>query len=117
MRFTPVAHPHSYTSIKVPRPTQHMMWFAGIRGAMAYACAKSFPNTNGSQPVIETTTMMIVLLTLFGFGTTTVPMLEYLGIPVRSSQRSTKKLLKLTIRSTKPTQHDDDRWASPRTTR
>jgi NhaP-type Na+/H+ or K+/H+ antiporter len=62
-----------------------MIWCAGIRGAMAFACAKTFPDTNGNQPVVETATMMIVLVTLFGYGTTTIPLLEYLGIPVRPS--------------------------------
>lgn len=73
-----------YTDIKVSRKIQHALWAAGIRGAMAYVCAKGFPDTKGNQAVVETTTMMVVLATLFGFGTTTIPILEYLGIQVRA---------------------------------
>lgn len=73
-----------YTDIKVSRKIQHALWAAGIRGAMAFVCAKGFPDTKGNQAVVETTTMMVVLATLFGFGTTTIPILEYLGIQVRA---------------------------------
>jgi hypothetical protein len=41
-----------------------------------------FPDVFGNQPVIEAATMVIVLLTVFGFGTFTITMLEKLAIPI-----------------------------------
>ncbi|EKU22377.1 monovalent cation:proton antiporter1 family [Nannochloropsis gaditana CCMP526] len=71
-----------FTSVKVGRNVQHMLWFAGLRGAMAYACSKQFSNVFGNQPIIEATTMVIVLITVFGFGTFTITMLEKMEIPL-----------------------------------
>jgi sodium/hydrogen exchanger 8 len=31
---------NKYTSIKISPNISHMLWFAGLRGAMAYACSK-----------------------------------------------------------------------------
>ena len=44
---------------------------SGLRGAVAYACAKTFPNQFGNRPVFLFTTMAIVLFTVFCFGCTT----------------------------------------------
>ena len=30
-------------------PTMHMVFFAGLRGAVAFACANIFPDTNGNR--------------------------------------------------------------------
>ena len=32
-------------------PTMHMVFFAGLRGAVAFACANIFPDTNGNRSV------------------------------------------------------------------
>jgi len=59
---------------------QHMLWFSGLRGAVAFACAQVFPDANGHREVFLITTMMIVLLTVFTMGCATVPVLELLDI-------------------------------------
>lgn len=65
--------PHALTTSEV-----HMVWFAGLRGAIAFACAVDFPGR--FQMEFLATTMVIVLLTVFAMGGGTVPMLSYLGI-------------------------------------
>lgn len=57
-----------------------MVFFAGLRGAVAYACANIFPDNNGNREVMVCTTMIIALLTIFIKGGLTVKMLEFLGI-------------------------------------
>ncbi|TYZ67007.1 hypothetical protein PybrP1_003256 [[Pythium] brassicae (nom. inval.)] len=60
------------------RNQQHMLWFSGLRGAVAYALASSFPGAH--RDYIVATTMAIVLLTVFFMGGSTVAMLEKLQI-------------------------------------
>jgi NhaP-type Na+/H+ or K+/H+ antiporter len=55
-----------------------MINFSGLRGAVAFALALSFPGTHRDEWVA--TTMLIVLATVFVMGGGTVPMLDYLKI-------------------------------------
>lgn len=63
--------PAARKDLKIRNNTAHMLWFSGLRGAVAYACAKTFPNEFGNRPVFVFTTMAIVLFTVFCFGCTT----------------------------------------------
>jgi NhaP-type Na+/H+ or K+/H+ antiporter len=60
--------------------TAHMLWFSGLRGAVAYACVRSFPDTFHHQEIFTVTTMCIVLVTVFGLGSTTESTLNLLRI-------------------------------------
>lgn len=62
--------------------TANMLWFSGLRGAVAYACAKSFPDTFGHSQDFMATTMALVLITVFVFGGTTELVLKLLKIEV-----------------------------------
>ena len=62
--------------------TAHMLWFSGLRGAVAYACVRSFPNTFHHDDEFIVTTMVIVLVTVFGLGSTTEAALNCLNIEV-----------------------------------
>jgi NhaP-type Na+/H+ or K+/H+ antiporter len=66
--------------LKIRDNTAHMLWFAGLRGAVAYACAKTFPNVFGNRSVMVFTTMVIVLFTVFVFGCTTEIALNFFQI-------------------------------------
>ena len=67
---------------KVKTKTCHMLWYSGLRGAVAYACAKTFPDANGNQANFCVVTMVIVLTTTFLFGGTTEIALGVLNIDV-----------------------------------
>eukprot|EP00927_Polykrikos_kofoidii_P038140 TRINITY_DN3241_c0_g1_i1.p1 TRINITY_DN3241_c0_g1~~TRINITY_DN3241_c0_g1_i1.p1 ORF type:complete len:599 (+),score=92.42 TRINITY_DN3241_c0_g1_i1:195-1799(+) len=68
---------------------QHVVWFAGLRGAVAFMCALGFPvneknpdpttEGNGRQLVIFTT-MIFVGMTLFMFGWPTATILQCLRV-------------------------------------
>ena len=58
----------------------HMLWFAGLRGAVAYACAKNYPDIFGHRKDFVDTTIAIVLFTIFVFGGTTEMALNALDI-------------------------------------
>lgn len=53
---------------------QHMLWFSGLRGAVAFALASSFPGKHRDH--ILATTMVIVLFTVFFMGGGTVKTLD-----------------------------------------
>eukprot|EP00602_Paraphysomonas_sp_CaronLab_P002759 CAMPEP_0185025184 /NCGR_PEP_ID=MMETSP1103-20130426/8241_1 /TAXON_ID=36769 /ORGANISM="Paraphysomonas bandaiensis, Strain Caron Lab Isolate" /LENGTH=601 /DNA_ID=CAMNT_0027558333 /DNA_START=54 /DNA_END=1856 /DNA_ORIENTATION=- len=65
----------------IPKNTMHMVFFSGLRGAVAYACANIFPDEKDNRDVIVCTTMVVALITIFVKGGFTIKMLELLGIP------------------------------------
>lgn len=64
---------------EITRNQQHMIWYSGLRGAVAFALAKSFPGEKRNE--IIATTMIIILLSIFVMGGGTVSMLNFLKIP------------------------------------
>lgn len=74
------ATPIKRKDLKIRRKTQHMLWFSGLRGAVAYACVRTFPNTFGHLKTFTTTTMAIVLVTVYILGGTTELALKRLRI-------------------------------------
>ncbi|KAG7463475.1 hypothetical protein MATL_G00177060 [Megalops atlanticus] len=66
---------------KIGSNFQHMMMFAGLRGAMAFALAIRDTATYARQ-MMFTTTLLIVFFTVWVFGGGTTPMLSWLHIRV-----------------------------------
>jgi len=64
----------------IPPNMQVMMWFAGLRGAIAFALALNVPATTPGQAVIVTTTLCIVFVTTIVCGGMTERMLSTLGL-------------------------------------
>jgi len=63
---------------KIGMKTQIVMFFAGLRGAIAYALSLDVSTAN--KNVIKTTTLAIVLVTTVLVGGATLPLLEWMGI-------------------------------------
>jgi len=61
--------------------TAAILWWSGLRGAIAYACAKTFPDTNGNREEFVEVTMAIVLISVFVFGCSSDLALRALKIP------------------------------------
>eukprot|EP01134_Creolimax_fragrantissima_P000482 CFRG0482T1 len=64
----------------IPMKYQSMLVFSGLRGAIAFALAMKNTTTEGKQ-VITSTTLVIVIFTVWVFGGGTLPMMEFLQIP------------------------------------
>jgi sodium/hydrogen exchanger 8 len=77
---------------KTPFSHQVLIWFSGLRGAVAFALGVTFlelPNfTKEVKGVIFGTTVMVVVLTVLILGGLTPYMLVWLGISPRESQGS-----------------------------
>mmetsp|Transcript_81364 Transcript_81364/g.158943 ORF Transcript_81364/g.158943 Transcript_81364/m.158943 type:complete len:396 (+) Transcript_81364:117-1304(+) len=67
---------------------QHVLWFSGLRGAVAFACAQVFPDSNGHRETFLITTMMVVLCTVFTMGCATVPLLKHLQVDTGVDEES-----------------------------
>jgi len=63
---------------KIGFNTQIMMWFAGLRGAIAFVLALMVPTVAKAEML--TTTLIIVVFTVLIFGGLTVPLLKLLNI-------------------------------------
>ncbi|CAM9183140.1 unnamed protein product, partial [Ectocarpus fasciculatus] len=64
----------------IPPNMKHMIYFSGLRGAVAYALANIFPDEEGNRGMFIATTMVIVLLTIFINGGATVFLLKTFNI-------------------------------------
>ena len=72
--------PSERGDLKILPNCAHMLWFAGLRGAVAYACVRNFPDTYGNRDSFTMTTMTVILATIFGLGSTTAHALSFLDI-------------------------------------
>jgi len=64
----------------IPTKFMHFLWFAGLRGAVAYACARDFPDVYGNKDEVIATTMVIVFLSVIVMGAFCDPLLKILNI-------------------------------------
>ncbi|KAG2176628.1 hypothetical protein INT44_007292 [Umbelopsis vinacea] len=64
--------------VQLPRSHQVMLFWSGLRGAVAFALAAGL--TGESGPAMRTTILVVVVLTVLIFGGTTNRMLQILGI-------------------------------------
>jgi len=76
------ATPWESKDLKIRGNTTHMLWFCGLRGAVAYACVRTFPDDLGHQREFAMTTMAVILITVFGLGMTTECALSWFDIDV-----------------------------------
>jgi NhaP-type Na+/H+ or K+/H+ antiporter len=76
------ATPFHKKDLKIRPNTLHMLFFTGLRGAVAYACARTFPESSEYKPDFIMTTMALVLITVFLFGGTTEAVLNLLNINI-----------------------------------
>lgn len=65
---------------RVPFNHQIMMWFSGIRGAMAFSLTVDVPTS--AKTLLQSTTLITVFVTVVIFGGLTVPTLRWLKIKV-----------------------------------
>lgn len=76
------ATPLTRKDLKIRANTCAMVWYSGLRGAVSYACSRSFPDESEYKLDFIMTTMALVLITVFFLGGTTELALSCLRINV-----------------------------------
>jgi NhaP-type Na+/H+ or K+/H+ antiporter len=66
----------------ISKNNQFVLWFAGLRGAVAFAAASNFPDVNGKRDLIVTTTCGIIIVFTFIAAPLTMPVITKLGMPI-----------------------------------
>lgn len=65
---------------QIPANFMHIIWFAGLRGAVAYACVREFPDLYGHNDEFIAATVVIVAVSIIVMGGATEHLLRYLEI-------------------------------------
>jgi solute carrier family 9 (sodium/hydrogen exchanger), member 6/7 len=69
----------------------HVLWFAGLRGAVAYACVRKFPNSFGHTDEFTAAVMVIVLVSIIVMGGATESLLQMLHIAMNVDEEEYMK--------------------------
>lgn len=72
---------------KISKKMMFVMWFSGLRGAIAYALALHLDFEEEKRRVMVTTTLIIVLFTIVCLGGSTMPMLKYMNSKKKGGKR------------------------------
>lgn len=86
-RVTPPRRKDKHISL----PMIHVLWFAGLRGAVAYACVRKFPNIFGHADEFTAATMVIVLISIIVMGGATESLLRALNIEMNVDEEEYMK--------------------------
>jgi solute carrier family 9 (sodium/hydrogen exchanger), member 8 len=76
---------------KISNKNQLIMWFSGLRGAVAFALSLNFPSSNGSDETrraVISTTLAIVLFTVIVLGGGIMPLLRLLRVESAEDEAS-----------------------------
>ncbi|CAG2118382.1 unnamed protein product, partial [Medioppia subpectinata] len=78
---------------KISKKMMFVMWFSGLRGAIAYALALHLEFEDEKRRVVVTTTLIIVLFTIIVMGASSMPVMKFMKADkkVRGRRRGSKK--------------------------
>ncbi len=75
----PISAVFSKSRWKIPKSFQHIMFWGGLRGALALALALGIPESMPFRSEIVTVTFGVVAFSVFAQGLTMTPLLRFLG--------------------------------------
>ncbi|KAG1677114.1 Sodium/hydrogen exchanger 8 [Nymphon striatum] len=85
---------------KITKRMMFIMWFSGLRGAIAYALSLHLEFEEEKRHVLGTTTLIIVLFTVLILGGFTMPVMKYIN-PREKKKRTRKKKKVVSMSKTK----------------
>jgi len=80
-----------FRSHQITRKMMVIMWFSGLRGAIAYALSLHLEFKEETRKVLVTTTLVVVLFTTIVLGGGTMPLMKYLEQRQRHSSRRSRR--------------------------
>lgn len=82
---------NKFRSHQITRRMMVIMWFSGLRGAIAYALSLHLEFEEEVRKVLVTTTLIVVLFTTIVLGGGTMPLVKYLESRTGMGQRRRRK--------------------------
>ena len=76
-----------FRSHQITKKMMTIMWFSGLRGAIAYALSLHLEFKEETRKVLVTTTLVVVLFTTIILGGGTMPLMKFLESRKRTSTR------------------------------
>ncbi len=73
-----MAHIDTILHLQITKKMMVIMWFSGLRGAIAYALSLHLEFKEETRKVLVTTTLVVVLFTTVILGGGTMPLMKYL---------------------------------------
>jgi len=83
---------NSYREHKITKRMQFIMWFSGLRGAIAFALSLHLDFEDEKRHVMVTTTLIIVIFTIVFLGGSTMPMMKLLNAEKRKKTSKRKEV-------------------------
>lgn len=82
---------NKFRSHQITKRMMVIMWFSGLRGAIAYALSLHLEFGEETRKVLVTTTLIIVLFTTIVLGGGTMPLMKYLESRAGGRSRNRRK--------------------------
>ncbi|XP_067003422.1 sodium/hydrogen exchanger 8 [Anabrus simplex] len=86
---------------QITKKMMFIMWFSGLRGAIAYALSLHLQFSDETRHVIVTTTLIIVLFTTLVFGGSTMPLMKLLQANKKTRTRRRRREKEITLSKTR----------------
>jgi CPA1 family monovalent cation:H+ antiporter len=82
----PLCSVFSRSSLRLSGPQRHVLFWAGLRGALAMALAISIPSSVARREEIVTVSFAVVAFSIFAHGLTIAPLMRRVGAIPRELQ-------------------------------
>lgn len=77
---------------KITKKMQFIMWFSGLRGAIAFALSLNLQVDDETRHIIVTSTLILVLFTTLFLGGSTLPLMKFLNAD-KNNRRKKKRIV------------------------
>ncbi|XP_027046318.1 sodium/hydrogen exchanger 8-like isoform X2 [Pocillopora damicornis] len=101
---------NQFRDIRISRKTQFIMWFSGLRGAVAFALVLHLQLDDEKRHVLITSTLIIIMFTILCLGGSTLPLLKLLKADQGLEKSLTLSKTQTEGKAVDADQLTDDEW-------
>lgn len=101
---------NQFRDVKISRKTQFIMWFSGLRGAVAFALVLHLQLDDEKRHVLITSTLIIIMFTILCLGGSTLPLLKLLKAEQGMEKGLTLSKTQTEGKAVDADQLTDDEW-------